>query len=379
MLRLRFARRQPPAAIMPASRRPWLSNVVKTVSQRLRAVVTDYDFPTLEPERVVLEAAGIELIPTQSTSEEELIENCRSADGLLVEYARITRRVVEALERCLVMVRYGVGYDNLDVAAATECGIWACNVPDYCIDEVADHALALLLALARKVVVLNDAVQGGRWQVQVARPIFRLQEQTVGVLGFGRIGAVFGRKVATLGCRVLAHDPNLSDEQIIKLGAQPGDFETVLRESDFVSIHLPLSPETRHLINPRSLQLMKPTAFLINTSRGPIVDSLAVADAIRAGSLAGAALDVVEEEPLPAEHPLVGLPNCLLTPHAAFYSEQSFVELKTRAAEEVVRVLQGGEPRNPINPEVRPRLRAGAEGGRRKGEECERLRRRGGR
>jgi D-3-phosphoglycerate dehydrogenase len=326
---------------------------IKTMSQQRRAVVTDYDFPTLDPERAVLEAAGFELMPTQSRSEAELIDNCRLADALLVEYAHITRAVVEELERCQVMVRYGVGYDNLDVAAATERGIWACNVPDYCIEEVSDHALALLLALARKVVALNNAAHDGRWDVQLAKPIFRLQEQTVGVVGFGRIGSTFGRKAAALGCRVLAHDPVLSGDQIAARGAQPTDFETLMRESDFVSLHLPLAPETRHLINPRTLKLMKPTAFLINTSRGPLVDSLAVAEAIQSGSLAGAALDVVEEEPLPANHPLVGLPNCLLTPHAAFYSEQSFVELKTRAAEEVVRVLQGAEPNNPLNPEVR--------------------------
>ena len=325
------------------------------MAARPRAVVTDYDFPTLEPERAVLEAAGIELIPTQSRDEAELIENCRSADALLVEYATITRPVVAALERCRVIVRYGVGYDNLNVAAATERGIWACNVPDYSIDEVSDHALALLFALARKIVALSNAVQAGQWDVQVAKPIFRLQQQTVGVVGFGRIGAALGRKAAALGCRILAYDAYLSAEQITERGAVAADFETLLRESDFVSIHAPLTPETRHLIGERTLRLMKPTAFLINTSRGPLVDARAVARAIREGWIAGAGLDVLEEEPIPPDHPLIGLPNCLITPHAAYYSEQSFVDLKTKAAQEVVRVLRGGEPKNPLNPEVRRR------------------------
>jgi D-3-phosphoglycerate dehydrogenase len=328
---------------------------VRTIVQRLRAVVTDYDFPTLEPEGVVLEGAGIELVPTQSRSEAELLENCRTADGLLVEYAPIRRSVIEALERCRVIVRYGVGYDNLDVEAATEHGIWACNVPDYSIEEVSDHALALLLALARKVVLLSNAVHAGHWDLQPAKPIFRLQEQTVGILGFGRIGSALGRKAAALGCRVLAHDPYLSLEQIEQRGAMPVDFETVLRESDYLSVHSPLTPETRHLIDERSLRLMKPTAFLINTSRGPLVDSLAIATALREGWIAGAALDVLEQEPIPPDHPLLGLPNCLITPHAAYYSEQSFVDLKTNAAEEVARVLGGGEPKNPLNPEVRKR------------------------
>jgi D-3-phosphoglycerate dehydrogenase / 2-oxoglutarate reductase len=323
--------------------------------ERLRAVVTDYDFPTLEPERLVLEAAGIDLVPTQSRSEAELIENCRTADALLVEYAPIYRSVVEALERCRVMVRYGVGYDNLDVQAATEQGIWACNVPDYSVEEVSDHALALLLALARKVVLLSNAVHAGHWDLQPAKPIFRLQEQTVGILGFGRIGSALGRKAAGLGCRVLAHDPYLSPKQIEQRGAVPADFETVLRESDYVSVHSPLTPETRHLVNERTLRLMKPTAFLINTSRGPLVDSLAIARALREGWIAGAGLDVLEQEPIPSDHPLLGLPNCLITPHAAYYSEQSFVDLKTSAAEEVARVLGGGEPKNPLNPEVRQR------------------------
>jgi D-3-phosphoglycerate dehydrogenase len=332
---------------------------------RPRAVVTDYDFPTLEPERRVLEAAGIELVPTQSRSESELIENCRTADALLVEYAHLTRPVVAALERCRVIVRYGVGYDNLDVAAATEHGIWACNVPDYSIDEVSDHALALLLALARKVVTLNHAVHAGRWDVALGKPIFRLQEQTVGVVGFGRIGATFGHKVAALGCRVLAHDPLLSPEQIAERGAQAVDLEALLRESDFVSVHAPLTAETRHLIGESTLRRMKPTAYLINTARGPLVDTYALAEALQAGLIAGAALDVLEQEPIPPDHPLIGLANCLLTPHAAYYSEQSFVDLKTLAAQEVVRVLQGGEPKNPLNPEV----------GRRGAERAERLRR----
>lgn len=331
------------------------SSEAEVNSARPRTVVTDYDFITLEPERQVLEAAGVELVPTQSRSEAELIENCRLADALLVEYAVVSAPVVSALERCRVIVRYGVGYDSLDVAAATAKGIWACNVPDYSLDEVSSHALALMLALARKLVPLNSSVQAGQWDVQVAKPIFRINGQTVGILGFGRIGAALGRKVAALGCRVLANDPFLSAEQIAQRGGQAADLETLLRESDFVSVHSPLTPETRHLINERTLRLMKPTAYVINTARGPLVDALALARALRENWIAGAGLDVTEPEPIPADHPLIGLPNCLLTPHAAYYSEESFVDLKTLAAQEVVRVLRTGEPKNALNPEVRAR------------------------
>ena len=359
----RFADGQP--AIMPAiaAMKDTLADINSTGP--LRAVVTDYDFPTLEPERRVLEAAGIDLVATQSTTETELIENCREADALLVEYARISKPVIEALQRCRVLGRYGVGYDNVDVEAATARGIWACNVPDYSIEEVSDHALALLLALARKIVLLNDAVHAGHWDANLARPVFRLQEQTVGVLGFGRIGAALGRKVAAIGCRVLVHDAYLTTDQIAERGGEPANLETLLRESDYLSIHAPLTPETRHVVDERALRMMKPTAFVINTSRGPLVDAEAVARALREGWIAGAALDVLEQEPIPADHPLLGLPNCLLTPHAAYYSEQSFVDLKTRAAEEVVRVLRSGEPRNPLNPDVGQRAaeRAAALGG----------------
>ena len=319
------------------------------MTSRPRAVITDYDFPTLEPERRVLEAAGVEMVATQSRTEQELIDNCRAADALLVEYARITRPVIESLERCKVIVRYGVGYDNLDVEAASACRIWACNVPDYSIDEVSDHALALLLALGRKIVAFNAGARAGRWDINPGKPVFRLQNQTLGVLGYGRIGAALGRKAAGIGMRVLAHDPYLSEAQIAERGAKSASFEAVLHESDFVSVHSPLTSETHHLINERSLALMKPTAFLINTSRGPLIDSDALACAIGAGTIAGAGLDVLEREPISADHPLLGLENVILTPHIGYYSEESFVDLKTRAAEEVVRVLQGGRPKNPLN------------------------------
>jgi D-3-phosphoglycerate dehydrogenase len=322
-------------------------------SARPRAVVTDYDFYTFDPEHAVLDPAGIELVLTQGQSETELIANCAQADALLVEYARITPRVVDALERCQVLVRYGVGYDNFDVAAATAAGIWACNVPDYSLDEVSDHALTLLLALARKIVPLNAAVHAGRWDVGAVKPVYRLQEQTLGIIGYGRIGSNLGRKAAAIGLRVLACDPYLDPDLIRERGAEPVDLEALLRQSDFVSIHAPLSIETRHLIDAESLSLMKSGAYLINTARGPLVDNLALAEALQSGRLAGAALDVTDPEPIPADHPLVGLESCLLTPHAAYYSEQSFVDLKTFAAREVVRVLQGGEPKNPLNPEVR--------------------------
>ncbi|MCC7106505.1 MAG: C-terminal binding protein [Chloroflexi bacterium] len=319
------------------------------MSDRPRVVITDYDFDTLEPEQRVLDAAGCEMIAQQCKTEQELIEACRDADALLVEYAKVTRPVVESLTRCKVVVRYGVGFDNLDVDAFTDRGIWACNVPDYSIDEVSDHAFALLMALGRKIVLLNQSVHSGQWNVAVAKPIFRLQNQTLGVLGYGRIGATLGRKAAGLGMQVLAHDPFLSDEQIAQRGAKGADFETVMRESDFVSVHSPLTPETYHLINDRTLALMRPTAYLINTSRGPLVDSEALARALKNGTIAGAGLDVLEKEPITPEHPLAGLDNCVLTPHAAYYSEESAVDLKTRAAEEVVRVLRGERPKNPLN------------------------------
>ena len=314
--------------------------------------VTDYVFSSLEPEQRVLAPLDVELRPAQCKSEEEIIALTQGADAVLNCYAKMTARVIESLDRCKIIARYGIGVDNVDLAAATRAKIVVTNVPDYCIDEVSDHALALLLALERQIASADHAVKGGAWDVVAHGAIRRLRGQTLGLVGFGKIAMAVAAKARAFGLRIIAHDPYLDAKAIAVRGAEPVDFDRLLAESDAISIHVPLSPETRNLIGARELARMKPSAFLINTSRGGIVDEQALAEALKAGRLAGAALDVLLVEPPPPDHPLRNLPNVVLTPHLAFYSRESVIELQTKAAEEVARALKGEPPRSPVNPQV---------------------------
>jgi D-3-phosphoglycerate dehydrogenase len=314
--------------------------------------VTDYVFSSLEPEQQVLAPLGVELRSQQCRSEEEIIALAREADAVLNCYAKMTARVVENLTRCKIIARYGIGVDNVDLAAATKARILVTNVPDYCIDEVSDHALALLLALARKIVTADAGVKSGTWSVTAYAEIRRLRGLTLGLIGFGKIAKALASKAQPLGMKLLVYDPYLDPEIISRHGAEAASLEKLLAEADAISIHVPLSQETRNLIGPRELAHMKPSAFLINTSRGGIVDEQALAIALKEGRLGGAALDVLSIEPPPPDHPLRQAPNLILTPHLSFYSRESVIELQTKAAEEVARALKGEPPRSPVNPEV---------------------------
>jgi len=255
------------------------------------------------------------------------------------------------MSRCRIISRFGIGVDNVDVPAATRAGIVVTRVPDYCIDEVSDHAMALLLALARKISIANAHVHAGRWEMATVVPIHRLRGSVLGLAGFGRIPQLVAPKAAAFGLRVVAFDPYVPADVFARSGVEPVDFAELLRISDYVSIHTPLAPETHGLFDAEAFRRMKPTAYIINTARGPIVDEAALARALDAGQLAGAALDVMPNEP-PLASPLFGRTNVILTPHTSFYSEESLVELQTKAAQEVVAVLTGQAPRNPVNPDV---------------------------
>ncbi len=316
-----------------------------------KVVVTDHAFPSLDPERSVLAglAEVIDLSPLRT--EEDVIRAARDADALIIGFVPITARVMDALPRLRCVVRYGVGYETIDVPAAAARGIQVANVPDYCIPEVADHAMALLLALARKVIPLDASVRRGEWAtLKTAKPAHRIEGQTLGLIGMGRIGSAVARRALGFGMRVIAHDKYLSSERAQAVGAALVDLDTLLREADFISIHTPLTPETRHLINAEVIGKMKPSAYLINVARGAIVDTRALADALRMGRLAGAALDVFEQEPLPADHPIRNAPNVILHPHAAWYSEEAMIQLQVNAAEEVARALRGEPLKNPLTP-----------------------------
>ena len=320
---------------------------------RFRVVVTDYDYVSFDEERAVLDPIGAELELHHARTEQELSAAGRGADALLVQYGRITARVVDSLDRCRGIVRYGVGVDSIDIPAATRRGIWVCNVPDYGTDEVSDHAVTLLLAGARKLVPMANAVQAGRWDVNPFKPVGRLRGRTLGVIGLGRIGSMVAAKAAPIGIRVIAHDPYRSEPYFAERGVEPVGLDELLAAADFVSVNAPLTDQTRHLIGERELGLMKPNALLVNTARGGLVDGAAPARALREGRLAWAALDVVEREPIPPDDPLLGLDNCQITPHAAWYSEEASRSLKTMAAEEVARILLSQPPRCPVNEGVR--------------------------
>jgi D-3-phosphoglycerate dehydrogenase / 2-oxoglutarate reductase len=312
-------------------------------------VITDHVFASLSIEHDLLGAIGATVVPLQATSEDALLDAVADADALLVCYAPVTARVIARMARCRIIARYGIGVDNVDVKAASAKGIAVTNVPDYCVDEVSDHALALLLACARRVVPLASGARAGRWEAKDAVPIRRVRGQTLGLVGFGKIPRRLAEKVGPLGLHAIAFDPYVDAGTMSGYGVRKVPLDALLAQSDFVSVHAPLVPETRGLIGEAELRTMKPTAYLINTARGPLVQDAALVRALRARWIAGAALDVVEQEPPAVEHPLRRMDNVILTPHVAFYAEESVQELQRKATEEVVRVLSGQDPRSPVN------------------------------
>jgi D-3-phosphoglycerate dehydrogenase / 2-oxoglutarate reductase len=318
---------------------------------RLLVGVSDSVFPNLDPAREVLEKIGGELRLAQDSTPEAILRVAADADALLVTYANITAEMIRQMKRCRIISRFGIGVDNVDIGAATGAGIVVTKVPDYCIDEVSDHAMALLLALVRKIPYANSLVHAGRWEMPAVVPIHRLRGSVLGLVGFGRIPQLVAPKAQAFGIKVIACDPYIPMEVMARAGVEKVEFDALLERSDYVSIHSPLLPETRHLFSTEVFRKMKPTVYLVNTARGPIVDETALAHALDAQQIAGAALDVLSQEPAGGS-PLFGRNNVILTPHTSFYSVESLVELQVKAAEEVVRVMTKQAPRNPVNPEA---------------------------
>jgi D-3-phosphoglycerate dehydrogenase len=323
---------------------------------RFRAVLVEHGYASLELEREVINAAGGELIDADALPLAEALRLCEDADAVMVRRIQVTAELIRRFRRCRILLRYGVGTDNVDVHAATEANMIVGHVPSYCLDEVSTHALALLLACVRNVVTTHAAVQRGAWDVNRTTPLWRMAGRTLGIVGFGQIGQALAAKLASWGMTLLAADPFVDPDRAGKLGVRLLPLEEVLRASDYVSLHAPLLPETHHLINARSLAWMKPGAILVNTARGGLVDGTAVRAALDQGRLAWAALDVFEEEPLPVDSPMRQHPRILTSDHVAWYSEESQRQLQRTAAEEVARVCTGGLPRSLANPEVIRRL-----------------------
>ena len=310
--------------------------------------VTDSPFPSLDPAKAALARIDPELRVANSASAEDILAVGRDADAILVTYAKLPGDLLRQLRRCKAIGRFGLGVDNIDIAAATELGITVTYVPDYCMQEVSDHAMALLLALARKVPQSNALVQAGRWDMPAVVPIHRLAGRVLGLVGFGNIPRALAPKAKAFGLRVVAHDPNVSQHALADVGVEGMSFDRLLEISDFVSIHAPLLPVTRGLFNAEVFSKMKQGACLINTARGPLVDEDALLAALDSGRLAGAALDVVAVEPLPKESRLIGRDNVVLTPHTGFYSVEALNELQTKCAADVARVLSGETPVYPV-------------------------------
>jgi D-3-phosphoglycerate dehydrogenase len=300
-------------------------------------LIADCDHGSTEPERRLLEAAGVEVHERGDGD----------ADVLVVQYATVDAARLDGMPSCRAVVRYGVGVDTIDVQAATERGVWVVNVPDYGTDEVADHALALVLALLRGVVVLDRSVRAGGWDERAAGELRRLSRLTLGVVGHGRIGSAVARRGAAFGMRVIANDARPG---AVAPPATAASFDELLEGSDVISLHAPLTGETRHLIDAAALALVRPGAYLVNTARGGLVDARAVLEALEDGRLAGAALDVFEREPPEGvERELALHPRVIATPHAAWSSRESRQALKTEVAREALRVLAGERPRSPVN------------------------------
>jgi len=323
---------------------------------RFRVVLIEHGYSTVEHERQIISAAGGEFIDAECLPLPEALRLCQEAEGVLCRRSEITAPMLQSFRRCKILVRYGVGTDNVDVNAATAAGIIVGHVPSYCIDEVSTHAIALLLACVRKLVVTNEKVQRGAWDVHRSDPIYRLAGRTLGLVGLGKIGGTVARKMRGWDLQTLAADPYVEPERAQSVGVEVVSLETLFGKSDYISLHCPLLPETRHLVNRESLALMRPGAILVNTARGPVVDTSALLRALDGGLLAGAGLDVFEEEPLPTTSPLRRHAAVVLTDHTAWYSEESQLQLQRTAAEEVVRVCTGGLPLSLANPEVLHRL-----------------------
>ena len=328
------------------------------MAARAKVVLTDYVWDSLDVERRIL-GESAELHPMQTKKPDEFIAAAADCDALLNTYAGpITAQVMAKMPKCRIIARYGIGVDTIDLEAATAAGIIVTNNPTYCIEEVAEHAMALLLACARKTAFYDRMVRDGRWEVPPGKPLFRLAGSTLGLVGFGNIARQVALRAAAFGMRVLYFDPYVKQGQFDCPGIAV-ELEELLGAADIVSLHPPLTPQTRKMINDAALARMKPTAYLVNCSRGPIIDTEALVRALDARKIAGCALDTTDPEPLPNPHPLRGRENVILNPHVAWYSEQAMKGLQAGAPGEVRRVLSGEWPINVVNKDVKGRNRAG--------------------
>ena len=321
------------------------------LGEKLRVVITDASFPTIEPERLVFSRIGANVTKYDCKSEDDVIEVGGNADALLVQYAPITERVIGGLEKVRVIARYGIGVDNIDLDAATRKGIQVVNVV-YEIFDVADHTVAMLLAMGRRIRFMSEAIRAMRWDWKEFQPIMRLKGSKAGIIGFGRVGKEVARRLNAFGMVLLGYDPFVSGEVFGAMHVKKVELGELLRKSDYITVNAALTKENVHMIDETQLRTMKKGAFIINTARGPLINEPALVRALREGWIAGAALDVLEKEPPAPDNPLLRMDNVIISPHAAWYSQSSVLEIQTMCAEDVAKALVGREPINLVNREV---------------------------
>lgn len=315
---------------------------------KYKVYVTDERHESYEVERQILKQIDAEMIICNCLTEEDILANCADADALLLDCAPCTARVIEGLPKCKAINRYGVGYDNVDLAAATAARIQVTYVPDYCEEDVSDHAMGLMMACMRDIARRDQLIRQGKWNLQ--RMSFRIQGKVLGLIGFGRIARAFARKCGGFGLeKVLVYDPYISEEACQAAGAQKVSLEELLRQSDIVSLHAPVTPETTRMLNRETIAWMKPTAILVNTSRGMLVDDDALIEALRERRILCAGLDAFSVEPMPKDSPYFELDNVIMTDHSGYYNVESIVELKEKSAQNIAAVLSGKPPKYPVN------------------------------
>jgi D-3-phosphoglycerate dehydrogenase / 2-oxoglutarate reductase len=318
----------------------------------MKVLVTDYAWKDLEIEKGILLEVGASLVAATSGAEEELVDLVPSVDGILTNWKRVTKKVIASAPKCKAIGRYGVGLDNIDVKFATTMGIAVTNVPVYCLEEVSDHTLALLLALARKINFYDRNIKNGEYQLQAGPPLRRIKDKTLGIAGYGKIGRAVAQKAKTFGLKVIVFDRKATTDMRLEGGVEYVSFAQFLARSDYISLHTPLTPETRHLFNLEALRKMKPSAVIVNTARGDIIDRDALLKALNEGLIAGAGLDVLSQEPPDPDDSLILHPKVIVTPHAAFNSVESIEDLRKTAAWQMTKLLSGKIPDFVVNPEV---------------------------
>jgi D-3-phosphoglycerate dehydrogenase len=322
------------------------------MARQFAVAITDSPFENGDKEQAILRRIGAKVLQFHCSNESEVIEAARNAHVVMCDASPVTRNVIQNLPKLVGVVEYGIGYDNIDVNAATENGVLVCNIPDFMTSEVADHAVALILALTRKLDRISRSTRSGKWNWREFRPMSSLDGKTVGIIGFGNIGRQVAERMRSFRTQVIAYDPYVSREAMEKLGARTSNLDELLEASDVISIHVPLSKETRQLIGRKELAKLKDSVILVNTSRGSVMDQEALIESLRKGRIGAAGLDVLAREPPSAADPILGFENVIVTPHIGWYSEQSSARLQENAALEAERILTGNPPKHPVNPEA---------------------------